>query len=194
MCERESVCRPVAAITDSAAFSAACIYSTVEEVRESLPEGFYSMKVRMSASSSQAGPIGEGRGKWLTVLSVHISCVFAVIFNSFNEIWYFPVSHNTCFMTFWLYDSFLPLKCNILVQNAFCNPYVWYKILHPEACSAMILQGGCGLQREWPVVCGQEAISHSRQENNDALLGRRAWRISLTILDSEWGNEEGIQT
>lgn len=77
---RESVSTSTA-ITDSAAFSAACIYSTVEDVRESLPEGFYSMKVRMSASSSQAGPIGEGTGKWLTVLSVHISCVFAVIFN-----------------------------------------------------------------------------------------------------------------
>lgn len=45
------------AITDSATLQLA--YT----VGKRIPEGFYSVKVRMSVSSSQAGPIGESRGK-----------------------------------------------------------------------------------------------------------------------------------
>lgn len=45
------------AITDSADLQHA--YT----VGKTIPQGFYSVKVRMSASSSQAGPIGESRGK-----------------------------------------------------------------------------------------------------------------------------------
>ncbi len=55
------------AITDSAGLQYA--YT----VGKTIPQGFYSVKVRMSVSSSQAGYIGESREKQLSSVCSHLS-------------------------------------------------------------------------------------------------------------------------